>query len=143
MLKHIPAQNFGRFLNRKIVIQIDPEMSRDEIIKLLNSTPLSLSNPLPESAPIPTGILFEPEKSKILKFENEELKTSNEKIISTFNGEKYFDELAAKNFGKKLLYFPHLPSTENLFTNKNVGEWAGLAVLADRQTAGRGRKENQ
>ena len=60
-----------------------------------------------------------------------------------FHFARFFDACNCKEIGQKVLYFPTISSTEDLFRNNNSKDWKGLVVIADQQNAGKGRKKNQ
>ena len=80
---------------------------------------------------------FSSETKLLSNSENSNLK--NEK----FNFAKFFDACNCKEIGQKVLHFPTIASTEDVFGNDNSKGWKGLVVVADQQRAGKGRKQNQ
>ena len=121
-------------------------MSRGDIINLLKSTTLLMGSVRPDlTSALANGILYRQgaDDSSIELDNGNIIKASSSIKPSTFDPINYFKSRKRGRIGERIAYFPHLKSTEDLFTNRNVAEWAGLAVIADEQTVGRGRKSNQ
>ena len=97
-----------------------------------------------ESFPVGTnlGLLFSAKQSvfsQSVEFRDGKLRLIDqpeEKSNHLFDFSKYFDYRKASVLGSRIVHFPAIASTEDVFNQKSVDIWPGLVVIADQQIKG-------